>query len=39
MKITITKEISNVLPNFNVHAFTMDVKWKIVQLLMIKLMS
>ena len=26
MKITITKEISNVLPNFNVHAFTMDVK-------------
>ncbi len=26
MKITIKKEISNVLPNFNVYAFTMDVK-------------
>ena len=26
MKITIKKEISNVLPNFNVYGFTMDVK-------------
>ena len=26
MKITIKKEISNLLPNFNVYAFTMDVK-------------
>lgn len=26
MKITITKEISNILPNFNVYSFTMNVK-------------
>ena len=26
MKITITKEISNILPNFNVYGFTMNVK-------------
>lgn len=26
MNITITKEISNILPSFNIHAFAMDVK-------------